>query len=93
MPAISAVPRVTGAIGAVPTLHGSLGGAASLRGSLSVASGYAAYGGPYEVTPRLDEQVLDTSQKLMRADVTVLEIPRYRTTNLGGGYTVVIAQD
>ncbi len=51
------------------------------------------YLGPYEVIPRLSEQVLQTTDKLMRNDVTVEGIPTYRTSNLGGGYTVVIAQD
>lgn len=51
------------------------------------------YLGPYEVTPRLSEQVLQTANKLMRNDVTVEGIPSYRTSNLGGGYTVIIAQD
>lgn len=89
MPAISAVPLVSGAIGAVPTLRGSLGGAASLRGSLSVASGYAAYGGPYEADARFSEQTFDTSQKLMRADFTVHAI-NYTEAPNDTGITVTI---
>lgn len=50
------------------------------------------YGGAYEVTPTLAEQVLATRGMAMRDDVTVDGIPSYRTTNVGGGYTVVIAQ-
>lgn len=48
------------------------------------------YEGVYEVTPRLAKQVLATEDKLMRADVTVHEIPVVSTTNPYGGQTVVI---
>ena len=48
------------------------------------------YEGPYEVTPRLTEQVLETIHKTMRDDVTVHEIPVVMTSNVYGGKTVVI---
>ena len=48
------------------------------------------YEGPYRVTPIFADQVLETAQKLMLDDVTVLEIPVAKTTNIGGGYTVTI---
>ena len=48
------------------------------------------YQGPYEVTPRLYEQMLETENKLMMDDVTVYEIPITRTTNPTGGLTVLI---
>ena len=48
------------------------------------------YAGPYEVTPRLYAQSLDTDGKLMEDDVTVYEIPVTRTTNPTGGLTVLI---
>ena len=50
------------------------------------------YQGPYEVTPTLAAQSLATKGMAMKDDVTVDGIPSYRTTNVGGGYTVVIAQ-
>lgn len=50
------------------------------------------YDGDYVVTPKaFDPTVLETYDKIMRDDVTVLEIPYYETSNLGGGYTVFIA--
>lgn len=51
---------------------------------------YDAYTGPYEVTPRLYQQELETSQKLMNDDVTVYEIPITRTSNPQDGLTVLI---
>lgn len=58
-----------------------------------IATDADEYEGPYDVVPRLAAQSLATAQKLMLDDVTVEGIPSYRTTNVGGGYTVVIAQD
>ena len=49
------------------------------------------YDGPYVVTPILyDEQELGTVNKKMTDNVTIKEIPIVQTTNLHGGYTVVI---
>ena len=48
------------------------------------------YTGEYEVTPRLEEQMLETSGRLMRDDVTVHEIPVVYTSNPFNGKTVVI---
>lgn len=58
----------------------------------SIDGGVEVYDGPYEAVPALDAQTLPTANRLLTQDVTVEEIPRYRTSNLGGGYTVVIAQ-
>lgn len=58
-----------------------------------IATDADEYEGPYEVTPRLVAQTLATAHRLMVDDVTVTEIPSYRTSNVSGGYTVVIAQD
>ncbi len=49
------------------------------------------YEGPYVVTPILyGAQELDTNNKRMTDNMTVREIPITQTTNLHGGYTVVI---
>lgn len=56
-------------------------------------SPYPDYGGAYDVTPRITAQTLATADRVMHADVEVGGIPSYRTTNVGGGYTVTIAQD
>lgn len=52
---------------------------------------YPVYEGEYEVIPRLNiDQILETRNKRMLADVTVHEIPVTVTTNPHGGRTVVI---
>lgn len=52
------------------------------------------YEGPYEVTPRAwQETVLETKDKAMADDVTVLEIPYYETGNVYNGLTVYIANE
>lgn len=48
------------------------------------------YAGEYEVTPRLNEQILPTQNTRMRDDVTVHEIPITRTSNPQDGLTVLI---
>ena len=52
---------------------------------INVITDVPKYEGDYIVTPRAHEEVvLDTDNKLMTDDVTVLEIPYYETSNLSG---------
>ena len=53
-------------------------------------AGVADYDGAYEVIPRMYMQTLETTNKRMRDDVTVHEIPVTRTSNPEGGLTVLI---
>lgn len=48
------------------------------------------YGGPYEVTPKIESVVLATRNKTMNNDVTVFEIPYVEVRNPVGGKTVTI---
>lgn len=76
--------KLSGKISAIQTITGFLSAQASIQGSLTVPRyvGAESYDGPYEVTPRaFDAEVLQTQNKLMRDDVTVLEIPTYETSN------------
>ena len=52
--------------------------------------GYKSYDGSYEITPRLREQVLETSDKIMHDDLKIKEIPIARVSNPSGGTTVII---
>lgn len=82
-----------GTLTSVGHLQGTLvGDHHKIQGTLTIpnAPGLEVYGGPYEVTPRLYAQSLDTDGKLMEDDVTVFEIPISRTTNPTGGLTVLI---
>lgn len=85
--------ELNGTLASAGLLHGTLvGDHHKIEGTLTIPStpGLELYGGPYEVTPRLYAQSLDTDGKLMQDDVTVYEIPVTRTTNPTGGLTVLI---
>ena len=58
-----------------------------------VRTGYQPYEGPYEVTPKADEQqTLHTKDKSMKEDVTVRAVPYYEMDNQTGT-TVYIASE
>ena len=85
--------ELNGTLTSTGLLHGTLvGDHHKIQGALTIPNtpGLELYGGPYEVTPRLYAQSLDTDGKLMEDDVTVYEIPVTRTTNPHGGQTVLI---
>lgn len=52
---------------------------------------YSDYDGPTAVTPVTDvDQVLETEMKLVHENIVVHPIPYAETSNLSGGYTVII---
>ena len=51
---------------------------------------YEVYEGSYKVTPSVSSQTLDTSNKLMQADVLVEKIPYAEVSNTVGGVTATI---
>ena len=51
---------------------------------------YDVYKGTYTVTQSVERQILDTSNKLLQADVLVEEIPYAEVTNNSGGKTATI---
>ena len=53
---------------------------------------YPYYGGEYEVTPSVDEQVLETKDTIMADDLTIKSVPYYETSNVNGT-TVYIASE
>jgi hypothetical protein len=50
----------------------------------------ALYEGEYEVTPKVTEQTMETKEKVMAENVTILAIPYYDVGNTAGGSTVFI---
>ena len=54
---------------------------------------YPAYEGPYEITPKVVQQVLTTIDTHMRKNVTVHSIPYQEVTNKAGGLTATIASN
>ena len=51
---------------------------------------YSTYRGSYVVLPDFNGRILETENKLMISNVSILPIPVYRTSNLSGGTTVYI---
>lgn len=58
-----------------------------------VYTGGEPYDGPYEVTPKVSAQTLQTAQKFMREDVSVRAIPYFDVSNPAGGNTIYIANE
>ena len=74
-------------------ITGALSGKGRVSGNIAraVQSVAEVYGGPYDVTPMTSQQTLQTAQKMMTDDVTILEIPYFETSNVTGT-TVYIAE-
>ena len=84
--------RIIGSLGGMGQISGSITGNGVLSGGLSLPEGTVVinYDGPYEVTPRLTAQTLETQNKYMTDDVSVREIPVTYTSNLQDGLTVLV---
>ena len=86
------VHEVRGRVSGVGGIRARVGTVGQIGGKVTLPSvmRQEEYEGPYTVTPRLDEQVLQTAHKSMTDDVTVEVIPVVYTSNIHGGKTVVI---
>ena len=83
--------HLVGVLSTPSSLSGHLNVAQTITGTISISDRIPSYNGEYEVTPQCDDAVvLPTSGKAMKGDLTVKSIPYYETTNLSGGYTVII---
>ena len=51
---------------------------------------YEHYDGDYSVTPKFEQQILQTKNKVMDFDVDVKTIPLEKVANSSGGNTVII---
>lgn len=81
-------------------LTGKITPKASLVGIISKAKvyydGYSThetYEGKYEVTPKVEEQCLETKDKLMKDNVNIKSIPFFSVSNETGGNTVYIGKE
>lgn len=52
-----------------------------LMAGIAVDVNHPDYSGPYEVTPRVESQSIETRGKAMTQDVTILAIPIYEVSN------------
>lgn len=55
--------------------------------------GGEVYEGAYHITPKVSEQKMNTTGKVMTDDVTVLAIPYFDVSNAYGGSTVYIGNE
>lgn len=73
------------------SLHTTVSGETGL--AYVTKGGYKQYQGDYIVVPDVEEQVLETADKLMLDDVTIRQIPTYTVSNAAGGETFYIASE
>lgn len=92
--------KLTGTLTPIGTLSGTLTERKGLLGKLAMAVSEVIidhsehYEGQYTVTPSAStEIVLETADKVMDANVTVREIPFYKTSNVADGYTAYIGTE
>ena len=51
------------------------------------------YEGVYDITPKVEAQILPTANRFLSEDVTVKKIPFFNVGNSAGGSTVYIANE
>ena len=51
------------------------------------------YEGDYEVTPKVEAQTLETENKFLKQNVSILGIPYYDVSNNAGGNTIYIGSE
>ena len=83
---INSTTPITGTIsnGRVGELTGKLQQLGTISGRIVIAGVNESYNDSYIVTPHIYEQTLNTKNKLMKENVSVLAIPYYETSNLSG---------
>lgn len=91
---IQALETLSGSISAESSLAGELSSVGGLNGKVSVTREYDIYGGEYRVVPKAFElQVLPTSNRVLKEDVVVREVPFYEVSNDSDGVTAYIGKD
>lgn len=51
------------------------------------------YEGDYEVTPKVNAQILSTAKTFLKEDLTVKSIPFFKVSNTSGGNTIYIGNE
>lgn len=78
--------KFTGTILTIPKMSGNVG-------AKTINIGGKPYDGEYVVTPRVNEQKLETKGAIMNDDVTVRAIPFFNVGNQSGGSTAYIGSE
>lgn len=73
------------------SLEGKITSLESISGTVSNLKNYPTYNGVTEITPVVDLDILlETQNTVVKDNIIIHEIPYYETSNLSGGYTVII---
>lgn len=81
---------LTGLLNSEISLSGHIKQLGILTGHVAINTEHEIYSGSYDVTPNIEQQILDTSDKIMTQNVKVEAIPYYTVSNEYGGNTVII---
>lgn len=84
---------LTGKLRTEYSLSAQLHVSANLRGELTKNTNYTNYNGDYEITPKVEAQIMPTKNKLMINDVEIKGVPIFSISNNAGGNTVYIAKE
>lgn len=88
---ISSNNKLVGNIRAGISVIGSLNQSNDLVAVIDTGSiSYPIYDGEYIITPRVEEQILETKNKITQENIEIKEIPYYENAN-EYGYTITIA--
>ena len=83
--------KLKGKIQSGLSVLGSISGNDSLVATIVPSTiSFPNYDGEYIITPKVEEQILDTKNKITRENIEVKEIPYLETSN-EYGYTITIA--
>ncbi len=82
--------ELTGKLSASGVLFGTISASKVLSAHVSMNVEYDQYTGPYEVTPAVEAQTLNTTNRVMTQDVNIKEIPYYSVSNSAHGETIII---
>ena len=90
---LSGAVELTGKVSQAVELVGAVNTDETLNGEVHVYGDAPVYDGKYAVTPKMEEQTLQTAMKMLRDNVKVKPIPIQRTSNEFGGTTVYIGME
>lgn len=84
--------KISGDVRIIGSVTGTIGDVSTVSGDvvIPILRDADVYEGDYDITPRLEELILETNRKLMKDNVTVRKIPVIYTSNPQGGQTVII---
>ena len=83
--------ELTGEIVSTYEITSEITSALAIQGQVSTMPLLHNYEGTYEISPVAElDIILETSNKILKNDIVVKEIPYFETSNESGGYTVII---